>query len=69
MTITRTAVIVGGARDLAEVQAYLPGNYEAHIDEYGIIVITGTDSAGWTFYDYVQPRLASGLIFAEEVLS
>lgn len=49
------------------VEAYLPGNYwidVAYDDEF---VLAGTDVAGWTLDDYVIPRLASGLIFAEEV--
>lgn len=30
-------------------------------------VIAGEDHAGWTFEDYVRPRLASGLIYATEI--
>ena len=30
-------------------------------------VIQGEDVAGWTFEDYVEPRLASGLIYATEI--
>lgn len=30
-------------------------------------VIAGEDNAGWTFDDYVEPRLASGLIYAKEI--
>lgn len=70
----RTAVVKGGAKSLAQVEAYLPANYSAveafnpdTIEEY--IVIVGQDRAGWTLDDYVLPRLASGLIFAEEVTS
>jgi len=66
MTTTRTARIVGGARDLDQVQRYMPGNYEATQQPDGLIVITGHDVAGWTLDDYVIPRLASGLIWAEE---
>jgi hypothetical protein len=61
----RTA-IVRGEVDLARVKAYLPGNYTATEDN-NIITIEGEDVAGWTLDDYVIPRLASGLIFAEEV--
>lgn len=69
--ITRRAFVV--TRDdmdstLTRVQAYLPSNYEARIvgDE---ILIEGYDSCGWTLDDYVLPRLASGLIFALEILT
>ncbi len=45
---------------------YLPENYSAvQLDRE--IVILGRDVAGWTLDGYVIPRLASGLIFAEEV--
>lgn len=67
----RTAVVRGGADSSAQVAAYLPSNY-------GVVnllsptggdwfIITGFDVAGWTLDDYVIPRLASGLISAEEV--
>jgi hypothetical protein len=61
----RTAKILGGADSLSQVQAYMPGNYTARLDD-DTIVIEGHDSAGWTLDGYVIPRLASGLIFAEE---
>lgn len=62
----RTAVVTGGARNLDQVRAYLPGNY--HANQYGpSIVIVGRDYAGWTLDDYVIPRLASGLVWVEEV--
>lgn len=60
----------------SEVARYLPSNYEIvdlifpDIAEQilpEIVVIQGTDVAGWTLDDYVIPRLASGLIRAEEV--
>lgn len=63
--MSRTA-IVKGARDIDQVAAYLPGNYEA-IEKDGEVTIVGEDVAGWTLDDYVIPRLASGLIFAIEV--
>jgi hypothetical protein len=31
------------------------------------VVVSGADMAGWTLDGYVIPRLASGLIWAEEV--
>ena len=54
------------------VARYLPSNYEV-VGEYtsvlgDAIVIEGEDRQGWTLDDYVIPRLASGLIFAAEVL-
>lgn len=32
-----------------------------------VFVIQGEDRAGWTLDAYVKPRLASGLIWAEEI--
>lgn len=69
----RTAVVKGGADNSAQIAVYLPANY-------GVVnllsptggdwfIITGYDRAGWTLDDYVIPRLASGLIFAEEVIA
>lgn len=51
-----------------EVAAYLPSNYEV-VDLIlpDIVVIAGVDNAGWTLDGYVIPRLASGMIRAEEV--
>lgn len=52
------------------IAAYLPSNYQVTGteimagDEYALI--TGVDIAGFTLDDYVIPRLASGLYFAEE---
>jgi hypothetical protein len=51
---------------LRSVRAYLPDNYEAVEYPDGIVVF-GRDVAGWTLDGYVIPRLASGLIFADEV--
>lgn len=62
--------IVKGELSLDRVRAYLPENFTAHLEKVGSdwrIVIQGQDFAGWTLDDYVIPRLASGLIFAEEV--
>ena len=61
-----------GIEKLKVVRDYLPGNYEAFFEECvdasvdPYIEIEGYDRAGWTLDDYVIPRLASGLIFAEE---
>ncbi len=71
--------IVKNARSRSEAEAYLPDNYKViwegqytdpNLEHYGpqqVFVIQGEDVAGWTFEKYVQPRYASGLIFAEEI--
>ena len=66
--IKRKAIVIQGGigADLQTVQDYLPSNYEAYW-AYGAIVIEGYDSHGWTLDGYVIPRLASGLIAAEEI--
>jgi hypothetical protein len=46
---------------LGVVRNYLPSNYHAIPTVNGDIAIFGEDVAGWTFDDYVVPRLASGL--------
>ena len=67
----RVAIVKGsdpsrGAEErLREVAAYLPANYTARW-YHGAIEISGEDVAGWTL-GYVCDRLASGLIFAQEV--
>jgi hypothetical protein len=74
----RTAVVVvppgvthfGAIQILNRVSAYLPSAYSARWAANGNdIEIVGRDSAGWTLDGYVIPRLASGLIFAKEVVS
>ena len=62
-----------GGDPLATVKQYLPANYDAEIrptvyDEEEVITIFGHDNAGWTLDGYVIPRLASGMIFATEVV-
>jgi len=69
----KTANVGWGSDPLKTIQQYLPSNYSAEIvpelyDEGDQIVITGTDNAGWTLDGYVLPRLASGNIFATEVV-
>jgi len=55
-----------GTVELERVQTYLPSNYQA--SKVGsVIVVEGRDVAGWTFLDYVQPRLATGGIFLRDV--
>jgi hypothetical protein len=62
---------VHGARSTKEVAAYLPSNYEAVGEATGddgrlIVYITGVDRNGWTFDEYVTPRLASGMMYTKE---
>jgi hypothetical protein len=57
---------VHGARDEAQVAAYLPsnyrvtGSYESETGRRTFVTLAGRDDAGWTFMGYVRPRLASG---------
>jgi hypothetical protein len=76
--------VIRGARSLKEALAYLPGNYvlvesfmEADNESYPlsgsgksklVVIIGGTDNAGWTLDGYVIPRLASGLLWATEIV-
>ena len=56
-------------RTVERVDRYLPANYrtvERFTDEGNRVLIVGRDLAGWTLEGYVIPRLASGLLFAEE---
>jgi hypothetical protein len=48
-------------------QNYLPANYRVTEVTPEYVYFAGHDNAGWTLEDYVIPRLASGLIWAEEV--
>jgi hypothetical protein len=50
-----------------EVAAYLPRLWRVSGVTEKAITIEGVDYAGWSFADYVEPRLASGMIFAREV--
>lgn len=64
--------IVRNASNAKQLWAYLPGNYHIVSGDLGepgkpVYVIAGSDSQGWTLDEYVIPRLASGLIWAEEV--
>ncbi len=53
---------------LERVRAYLPQSYKVSYNSLTEqFMITGHDVAGWTLDGYVIPRLATGLIFAEEV--
>ena len=70
--------LVTSRTTLEQLPAYMPANYEAiwtgedaarpgeKAPSY-LAVIAGHDVAGWTLDDYVIPRLASGLYFANEI--
>jgi hypothetical protein len=62
----KVAQVIGQDLTVEKVYAYLPANYEV-IAAYTtpgnttVVLIAGTDKAGWTLDDYVIPRLGSGL--------
>jgi hypothetical protein len=57
-----------GGNPISETAAaYLPRNYRVTGEDDEFVYFEGHDNAGWTLDDYVIPRLASGLIYAEEV--
>jgi len=69
--------VIRGATSVKQAEAYLPGNYvlcESFWAADGlkapklIVIIGGKDNAGWTMDDYVVPRLASGLLWATEIV-
>lgn len=63
---TRHAVVRGQHDKIDTIRRYLPSNFTADSDGVDVF-LHGTDVAGWTLTDYVIPRLASGLIRAEEI--
>lgn len=50
-----------------KLKAYMPANYNVIVGPDGSFYVVGIDMAGWTMDDYIIPRLASGLIWAQEV--
>jgi hypothetical protein len=60
--------VIKGETDLERVAAFMPSNYSCFPNHAGEIFIVGFDEAGWTLDGYVIPRLASGLIIAEEII-
>lgn len=55
-------------RDRADrVEPYLPAHYRVAAVRDRETLIEGEDYCDWTLDGYVIPRLASGLIFAEEI--
>ena len=69
--------VVRGSDTTERVEAYLPSGY-ALVESFMVadgdkspkllVVIGGLDNAGWTLDDYVVPRLASGLLWATEIV-
>lgn len=68
MTDMRRAIARGR---LESIERYMPGNYDATlmatVNGVEIVLIEGSDQAGWTLDGYVIPRLASGLYPAREI--
>lgn len=63
------AVVRGHDITEERVAAYLPNNFKT-VDTVGeAVLIEGDDISGWTFVDYIQPRLASGLMYARRIWS
>ena len=69
MTTTpqRIAICRDQAAFISSIERYMPGNYTATAIGPDVL-IAGVDVSGWTLEDYVIPRLASGLYFAEELV-
>ena len=65
--MVRRQATIRGEVNPDRIARYLPSNYRLVWIEAEGWVIEGEDNAGWTLDGYVIPRLASGLIFAEEV--
>lgn len=68
MTTNRIAIMRGQEAELERVRTYLPAHYTAEAVN-GDVIISGQDNAGWTLEDYVLPRMASGLMFPEILVS
>ena len=73
MTGIIRALVRGNEITEERIAVYMPDNYKVKgmiaTARGDAVLIEGTDRAGWTFDDYVKPRLASGLWFAERVLT
>jgi hypothetical protein len=63
----RIARTRNGNPDQITAGAYLPANYKVTGEDDKFVYFAGHDRAGWTLEDYVIPRLASGMHWAEEV--
>jgi hypothetical protein len=66
MSDTRYALVQGQADKVETIRRYLPSNFTCGAVGEDVL-ISGVDHAGWTLDGYVIPRLASGLIRAQEV--
>lgn len=69
----RYALVTVDVGKVEQIKAYMPGNYEV-VGRTPIgasntvkVLIAGRDRAGWTLHEYVIPRLASGMYWAEEI--
>lgn len=51
----------------AQVERYLPANYELIAWDDEDFYLAGIDRQGWTLHEYVLPRLASGLHYGQEM--
>lgn len=66
--MTYVFTVTGTGADLARyVSAYLPDNYKVTADYGDHVTVEGQDRYGWTFRDYVEPRLASGLMYCSNL--
>jgi hypothetical protein len=68
----RRYALVRNARSAEMVERYLPAGYAVLRSDAGPngtpeVLIGGEDVAGWGLDSYIIPRLASGLIWAEEI--
>lgn len=71
----RFALVSSPEINLDVVKRYLPSNYHAVAVKDDrepplqlAVLIAGEDNFGWTLDDYVIPRLASGMIYAHELI-
>jgi hypothetical protein len=63
--MVRHAIVQSTETDV--IARMLPANFALVFLGDDCVHILGIDRAGWTLDDYVIPRLASALIFCEEV--
>jgi hypothetical protein len=67
MNVRAARIIEDDPKPTSYYQQYMPHNYAVIYGGDGNLYVVGIDVAGWTLDDYVIPRLASGLIVAEEI--
>ncbi len=68
-SVSHSLEVRGSGISENRVAAYLPAQYHlagTYEDDEGnlVVKVVGYDDAGWTYEDYVKPRLASGNMFA-----